>query len=89
MLHRRKQNKVVPLAQTVGARAVALQLDVADAASSDGFVDQVREALAALGAERFDHLVNNAGTSSNKTLENDHRGRDVRAVRRPPQPAYG
>ncbi|WP_174292920.1 SDR family NAD(P)-dependent oxidoreductase [Sphingomonas bacterium] len=62
-------DKVVALAQEAGGRAAALQLDVGDAASFDGFVDRVRETLAAWGAERFDHLVNNAGTSSNKTLE--------------------
>ena len=62
-------DKVVALAREAGGDAVALQLDVGDAASFDGFVDRVRAALADLGAERFDHLVNNAGTSSNKTLE--------------------
>ena len=60
---------VVALTQAVGAKAVALQLDVADAASFDGFVERVRAALADFGADRFDHLVNNAGTSSAKTLE--------------------
>jgi len=46
-----------------GAKAVAIQLDTGDAAAFDGFVGQVRQALASLGAERFDYLVNNAGTS--------------------------
>lgn len=53
-----------------GAQAVALQLDIARPAGFDGFVAQVREALATLGAERFDYLVNNAGTSSLATLAN-------------------
>ena len=60
---------VVALAEAADAKAVALLLDVGDAASFDRFVDQVRATLADLGVERFDHLVNNAGTSSAKTLE--------------------
>lgn len=46
-----------------GARAVALQLDTGDTAAFDGFIGDVRKALASLSAERFDYLVNNAGTS--------------------------
>jgi NAD(P)-dependent dehydrogenase (short-subunit alcohol dehydrogenase family) len=60
---------VVALADAAGAKAVALQLDVGDSSSFDGFVERVRAVLADLGAERFDYLVNNAGTSSAKTLE--------------------
>ena len=52
-----------------GARAVALPLDVSDAASFAGFVQAVERALAGLGVERFDYLVNNAGTSLHKTFE--------------------
>lgn len=52
-----------------GAPGVALQLDTGDAASFDSFAAQVTDALKALGATRFDYLVNNAGTSSNRTLE--------------------
>lgn len=59
---------VVEAAHQAGAEAVALQLDVGVAASFDSFVDMVREALATLGAERFEYLVNNAGTSSTATL---------------------
>ena len=59
---------VVALAGEAGAAAVALQLDVGRAASFDGFVAGVREALRGLGAERFDFLVNNAGTSSTATF---------------------
>jgi NAD(P)-dependent dehydrogenase (short-subunit alcohol dehydrogenase family) len=47
-----------------GRKAIALQLDVGRAADFDGFVERVRQALADLGAARFDYLVNNAGTSS-------------------------
>ena len=59
---------VVALAGEAGAAAVALQLDVGRAASFDGFVTEVGEALRGLGAERFDFLVNNAGTSSTATF---------------------
>jgi NAD(P)-dependent dehydrogenase (short-subunit alcohol dehydrogenase family) len=59
---------VVEAVRQAGSEAVALQLDVGVAASFNSFVDTVREALATLGAERFDYLVNNAGTSSTATL---------------------
>lgn len=48
-----------------GRRAAALQLDVGDAATFDGFVEQVREVLRGWGAERFEFLVNNAGVGLN------------------------
>lgn len=60
--------KVVAAVKEAGAAAVALQLDVSDTASFDGFVARVCDALAKLGAQRFDFLVNNAGTSSTATL---------------------
>lgn len=48
--------------ERLGARAVALSLDVADSASFPGFAAQVREQLASRWQrQRFDHLVNNAG----------------------------
>lgn len=53
-----------------GRKAVALQLDVADAASFEGFVAAVRRALKETwNVERFDHLVNNAGTGLNARIE--------------------
>jgi NAD(P)-dependent dehydrogenase (short-subunit alcohol dehydrogenase family) len=67
--NRAEADKVAALAAEAGARAIALQLDTGNAAVFDGFTGQVREALTDLGAERFDHLVNNAGTSSNAGLE--------------------
>lgn len=46
-----------------GRKAVALQLDVADTAQYPGFVSQVSQALHAIWqSERFDFLVNNAGS---------------------------
>ena len=58
---------VVSAATEAGAKAIALQLDTGRVATFDAFVLSVREALAALGAERF--LVNNAGTSHHKAFE--------------------
>lgn len=67
---RDEADKVVAAVQEAGASGVALQLDVGEAATFDGFVGGVRDALVTLGAERFDFLVNNAGTSSTATLAN-------------------
>jgi NAD(P)-dependent dehydrogenase (short-subunit alcohol dehydrogenase family) len=61
-------DEVVAGVKAVGRKAVALQLDVGDAKSFDGFVERVRGALQTTGAERFDFLVNNAGQSSNAGL---------------------
>jgi NAD(P)-dependent dehydrogenase (short-subunit alcohol dehydrogenase family) len=55
--------EVVAAVHEVGARAIALQLDTGDLRAFDGFVENVRNALAQLGAERFDYLVNNAGNN--------------------------
>ncbi len=56
---------VVKEIQAKGRKAVALQLDVSKAETFDGFVAQVKQALASTWKrESFDHLVNNAGTGS-------------------------
>ena len=55
--------EVVAVVERAGARAVALRLDTADTGAFPAFADDVRRALAAWDAERFDFLVNNAGTS--------------------------
>ncbi|HET9148676.1 MAG TPA: SDR family oxidoreductase [Acetobacteraceae bacterium] len=68
-VNRAESGEVAALAAEVGAPAIALQLDISDASSFDGFVREVRSASARTGAERFDYLVNNAGTSSNGSLE--------------------
>ncbi|GAB6850827.1 SDR family NAD(P)-dependent oxidoreductase [Paraburkholderia kururiensis] len=61
--NRAEAEKVVALAAEAGQQAIALPLDTGDVASFDAFVGQVRAALSQLGAQRFDYLVNNAGTS--------------------------
>jgi NAD(P)-dependent dehydrogenase (short-subunit alcohol dehydrogenase family) len=60
---------VVSAVGEAGAKAIALQLDTGSAGTFDAFVQSVREALATLGAERFDYLVNNAGTSHHNAFE--------------------
>lgn len=67
--NREEADKVTELVAEAGATAIALQLDAGNVASFDAFVDQVRDALADLGAERFDFLVNNAGTGHNAPIE--------------------
>ena len=54
---------VVGEIRAAGGRAAALQLDLADIAGLDGFIDRLKAALAETfeGAERIDFLVNNAG----------------------------
>lgn len=66
--NRAEADKVAALAAEAGASAIALQLDVGDVGSFDGFAVQVRDALAEMKSERFDYLVNNAGTSSAASL---------------------
>ncbi len=66
--NRAEADKVIALAAEAGAPAVALQLDVGATASFADFASRVAEALKGLGAERFDYLVNNAGTSSAASL---------------------
>ncbi len=61
-------DRTIALAAEAGAAARALRLDVGDSASFGAFADEVRGVLAEFGAERFDYLVNNAGTSSAASL---------------------
>jgi NAD(P)-dependent dehydrogenase (short-subunit alcohol dehydrogenase family) len=66
--NRAEADKVVAAVHEAGAKAVALQLDAGDVKSFGGFVSRVRSALADLGAERFDYLVNNAGTGLHRPI---------------------
>ena len=67
--NRAEADKVVGLVAEAGAKAIALQLDTGASSTFEDFAGHVRGALTALGAERFDYLVNNAGTSSASGLE--------------------
>jgi NAD(P)-dependent dehydrogenase (short-subunit alcohol dehydrogenase family) len=62
-------DKVRALVVEAGAKAIALQLSVENAATFDAFVMRVSEALDSWGEKRFDYLVNNAGTSSGSSFE--------------------
>ena len=61
--NRAAADEVVSGVVQAGARAVALQLDTGDTSAFPGFADEVRRALANWGVERFEYLVNMAGTS--------------------------
>ncbi len=57
---------VVREIEQMGRKARAFRLDTGDVGAFDGFVAEVRKALAGWGAEGFDYLVNNAGNSLHK-----------------------
>jgi NAD(P)-dependent dehydrogenase (short-subunit alcohol dehydrogenase family) len=58
-----ESTKVVAEIESIGAKAVALQLDTANTKTFDGFVEQVKQSLQAKWqTDHFDFLVNNAGT---------------------------
>jgi NAD(P)-dependent dehydrogenase (short-subunit alcohol dehydrogenase family) len=56
--------EVVKEIEQLGCKAVALQLDVADSKSFDGFIAAVSTSLQAIfGVDKFDFLINNARTA--------------------------
>ncbi len=61
-------DKVVGLVEAEGQKAIAIPLNTGTVSTFDAFVEQVRPALARLGSERFDFLVNNAGTSHHEPI---------------------
>jgi len=67
--NRADADKVVAAVSETGAKAIALQLETGNTGSFDAFVQSVQKALAELGAERFDYLVNNAGTSHHAAFD--------------------
>ena len=67
--NRAEAEKVVGRVAEAGRKAVALQLDAGDVRAFDPFVQRVRQALAERGADRFDYLVNNAGTSLHQAFD--------------------
>src|ERR1700685_657202 len=67
--NRAEADNVILAVREAGAKAIALQLDAGNVGTFDAFVHSVREALATLGAKRFDYLVNNAGTSHHNSIE--------------------
>jgi NAD(P)-dependent dehydrogenase (short-subunit alcohol dehydrogenase family) len=67
--NRAEAEKVTALVAGMGRTAIALQLDTGNVSTFDPFVRSVRQALAELGAERFDYLVNNAGISHHRAFD--------------------
>lgn len=61
--------KVIDLVADGGRTAMALPLDTGDVKTFDSFITSMKQALAKLGADRFDYLVNNAGTSLHKNFD--------------------
>jgi Dehydrogenases with different specificities (related to short-chain alcohol dehydrogenases) len=62
-------DSVVNEIQKLGRKAVALQLDVGDTRSFEGFTAEVRKALKAnWNTDKFDYLVNNAGMGIHATI---------------------
>ena len=63
-------DRVVQRIEALGARAVALQLDVGDSKSFVAFAAEVKKQLNAVWQrERFDYLLNNAGTALHASFE--------------------
>jgi NAD(P)-dependent dehydrogenase (short-subunit alcohol dehydrogenase family) len=67
--NRAEADMVIAAVTEAGAKATALQLDTGNVSSFDAFVKNVKTALAGFGVERFDYLVNNAGTSHHNAFE--------------------
>ncbi len=53
-------------AEAMGRKAAAFQLDAGNITLFDGFVDSVRGTLQSWGRDRFDYLLNNAGSGLHK-----------------------
>ncbi|MDR5782642.1 SDR family oxidoreductase [Caballeronia sp. LZ065] len=66
--NRAEADKVLALVAETGSKAAALQLDTGNVGAFDAFTDDVRRTLAGWQAERFDYLVNNAGTSHHNSI---------------------
>ena len=67
--NRAEAESVVAAAAGAGSTAVALPLDTGKSDTFDAFVQEVRQALEKMGADRFDYLVNNAGTSHHAPVD--------------------
>lgn len=62
-------HNVVSEIENLGKKAAAIQLDVADSSSFDGFVNNVKTALqTTFNADKIDYLVNNAGVGAHASF---------------------
>ncbi len=66
--NRAEADKVAAEIEALGRKAAALQLDTGNVATFDAFVENVRAVLKGWGRERFNFLVNNAGTSYHASI---------------------
>jgi NAD(P)-dependent dehydrogenase (short-subunit alcohol dehydrogenase family) len=55
--------------EAIGRKAVSFQLDAGNISLFDGFARDVSKTLQSWGRDRFNYLVNNAGTSLHKPFE--------------------
>ncbi len=67
--HAAEAQSLVREAEAMGRKAAAFPLDAGNIRLFDRFVDDVRNTLRSWGRERFDYLVNNAGTSLHKPFD--------------------
>ncbi|MBB3592087.1 NAD(P)-dependent dehydrogenase (short-subunit alcohol dehydrogenase family) [Rhizobium sp. BK529] len=66
--NRAEADKVVTEVEALGCKAAALQLDTGNVEAFDAFVGSVRSVLKSWGRDRFDFLVNNAGTAYHASI---------------------
>lgn len=67
--NRAEADKVIAEVSEMGGKAIALQLNTGNVGAFDAFVVEVQKALGEMGVERFDYLVNNAGTSHHAAFD--------------------
>jgi NAD(P)-dependent dehydrogenase (short-subunit alcohol dehydrogenase family) len=67
--NRAEAEKLVAAVSEADSTAVTLHLDTGKVSTFDSFVKEAAKALQGMGADRFDFLVNNAGTSHHAPIE--------------------
>ena len=67
--NKKEADSAVAEVVALGRKAVAIQLDTGNVGAFENFANNLRQALAGLGAERFDYLVNNAGIAHHNSIE--------------------
>ena len=61
--------RLIREAESIGRKAAGYRLDTGDVRAFEQFVVEVRNTLQSWGRDRFDYLVNNAGTSLHAAFE--------------------
>ncbi len=67
--NRAEAESLIREAESLGRKAAAFQLDTGNIGLFDGFANDVRSTLQSWGRDRFDYLVNNAGTSLHRPFD--------------------